>query len=34
MHYGSLSCLGINMQTSVELLVIELGLSLQPFVED
>jgi hypothetical protein len=34
MHYGSPSCLGINMQTSVELLVIELGLSTQPFVED
>ncbi len=34
MHFGSPSCLGINMQTSVELLVIELGLSLQPFTED
>ncbi len=34
MHYGSPSCLSINMQTSVELLVIELGLSLQPFAED
>ena len=34
MHYGSPSCLGINMQTSVELLVIKLGLSLQPFAED
>jgi hypothetical protein len=34
MHYGSPSCLGINMQTSVELLVIELGLSIQPFAED
>jgi hypothetical protein len=34
MHYGSPSCLGLNMQTLIELLVIELGLSLQPFVED
>jgi hypothetical protein len=34
MHYGSPSCLGINMRTSVELLVIELGLSLQPFAEN
>ncbi len=34
MHFGSPSCLGINMQTSVELLVIKLGLSLQPFAED
>jgi hypothetical protein len=34
MHYGSPSCLGINMQTSVELLMIELGLSIQPFAED
>ena len=34
MHYDSPSCLGINMQTSVELLVIELGLSLQPFAKD
>ncbi len=28
MHYSSTFCLGINMQTSVELLVIELGLSI------
>ena len=34
MHYGSPSCLGINMQTSVKIMVIELGLSLQPFAED
>jgi len=34
MHYGSPSCLGVNMHTSVELLVIELGLSTQPFAED
>jgi hypothetical protein len=34
MHYGSPPCLGINMQTSVELLVIEFGLSIQPFAED
>ncbi len=31
MHYGSQSCLGLEMQASVELLVIELGLSIQPF---
>jgi hypothetical protein len=34
MHFSSPSCLGNNMQTSVELLVIKLGLSLQPFAED
>ena len=34
MHYDSPSCLGINMQTSVELVVIELGLSIQSFAED
>jgi hypothetical protein len=34
MHYGSPSCLGLNMQTLIELLVIELGLSLQPFAKD
>ncbi len=34
MHFGNPSCLGLNMQTSVELLVIKLGLSLQPFAED
>ena len=33
MHYGSHSCLGSNMQASTELLIIELGLSLQPFAE-
>ena len=31
MHYGSQSCLGLEMQASVELLVIELDLSIQPF---
>ena len=31
MHYGSQSCLGLEMQVLVELLVIELGLSIQPF---
>ena len=31
MHYGSQSCLGLEMQALVELLVIELGLSIQPF---
>ena len=31
MHYGSQSCLKLEMQASVELLVIELGLSIQPF---
>jgi hypothetical protein len=30
MHYGSQSCLGLNMQASLELLVIEMGTSLQP----
>ncbi len=34
MHFGSHSWLSIHMQASVELLVIELGLSLQPFTED
>jgi len=34
MHYGSQSCMGLEMQSSVELLVIELGLSIQPFRED
>jgi hypothetical protein len=34
MHYGSPSCLGLNMQTLIELLIIETGLSLQPFTED
>jgi hypothetical protein len=33
MHYGSPSCLGLNMQTLLELLVIEMGLSLQPFTK-
>ena len=34
MHYGSSSGLGLNMQTSPELLIIVPGLSLQPFTED
>jgi hypothetical protein len=34
MHYGSQLCFGLEMQASVELLVIELGLSIQPFQED
>jgi hypothetical protein len=34
MHYGSRSGLGLNIQTSLELLIIEMGLSLQPFTED
>ena len=33
MHYGSHSCLGLNMQTSVELFIIEMGMSPQPFKE-
>jgi hypothetical protein len=34
MHYGSQSCLGLNMKASLELLVIKMGTSLQPFKED
>jgi hypothetical protein len=34
MHYGNQSCLGLQMQNTMELLVIELGMSLQPFQED
>ena len=34
MHYGSRSGLGLNIQTSLELLIIETGVSLQPFTED
>ncbi len=34
MQYGSQNCLGLEMQASVELLVIKLGLSAQPFKED
>jgi hypothetical protein len=34
MHYGSQNCLGLEMQASVELLVIKLSLSAQPFKED
>jgi hypothetical protein len=34
MHYGNQSCLGLQMQNTTELLVIELGMSLQPFQED
>jgi hypothetical protein len=31
MHYGSRAALGMELQTSLELLVIDLGLSFQPF---
>ena len=34
MHYGSQSGLGLNIQTLLELLIIKMGLSLQPFTED
>ena len=34
MHYGNQSCLGLKMQNTVEQLVIELGMSSQPFQED
>ena len=34
MHYGSQPGLGLNMQTSLELLIIDTGLSLQPVTED
>jgi hypothetical protein len=34
MHYGNQSCLGLKMQNTTELLVMELGMSLQPFQED
>ncbi len=34
MHYRNHSCLGLKMQNTMELLVMELGVSLQPFQED
>jgi hypothetical protein len=34
MHYGSWSFLSINMQVSIELIIIKMGTSLQPFAED
>ena len=34
MHYGNQSCLRLKMQNTVEQLVIELGMSSQPFQED
>jgi hypothetical protein len=34
MHYVNQSCLGLKMQNTTELLVMELGMSLQPFQED
>ena len=34
MHYGSKSCLGLNLQTSLELMIIEMGTTLQPLVEN
>jgi hypothetical protein len=33
MHYGSHSCLGLNVLISLELFIIEMGMSLQPFNE-
>jgi hypothetical protein len=33
-HYGNQSCFGIKMQITLELLVIELGMSPQPFQEE
>jgi hypothetical protein len=33
-HYGCKSCLGLQMQASLELFIIELGISGQPFGED
>jgi hypothetical protein len=34
MHYGCQTCLGLELQTSMELLVIKIGLSAQPFQEN
>ena len=34
MHLGTTSSLGIAMQESLELLIIELGMSSQPFLQD
>jgi hypothetical protein len=34
MHYRNQSCLGLKMQNTMELLVMELGMSLQLFQED
>jgi hypothetical protein len=34
MHYGNQSCLGLQIQNTMELLVIELGMSPQPFQEE
>ncbi len=34
MHYGNQSCLGLKMQNTMELLMIKLGMSLQPFQEE
>jgi hypothetical protein len=34
MHYGCQNCLGLELQTTMELLVIELGLSAQPLQEN
>ena len=34
MHLGTKSLLGITMQASLELLILELGVSNQPFLED
>jgi hypothetical protein len=34
MHYGNQSCLGLKMQNITELLMIELGILLQPFQKE
>jgi hypothetical protein len=34
MHYENESCLGLKMQNTTKLLVVELGMSLQPFQEE
>ncbi len=34
MHYGSKSCLGLNLQISLELMIIEMGMTLQPLAEN
>ncbi len=34
MHYGCQTCLSLELQTSMELLVIKIGLSAQPFQEN
>jgi hypothetical protein len=34
MHYGNQSCLELKLQNTTEILVIELGMSLQPFQKE